>query len=152
MPSSSPCWTHLKLRDCLNCVLSLCVTAASDCPCSCRAVTRGFARFSSCIHTKAALLRRGSYQRKKSRDRSRLLTDSQFGQYTPSIGVSTEGYEPHEEGPVAVPPRIDREGRILKHSSSLGFGSGWMTATRKLPQNGCNVRGGDNSESKPIEC
>jgi hypothetical protein len=45
MPSSSPCWTHLKLRDCYNCVLSLCITAASDCPCSCRSVTRGFARY-----------------------------------------------------------------------------------------------------------
>jgi hypothetical protein len=79
-------------------------------------------------NTKAALLRRGSYQRKKSRDLSRLLTGSQFRQYTPSMGVSTEGYGPHEERPVAVPLRIDREGRILKHSSSLGFGSGWITA------------------------
>jgi hypothetical protein len=34
MPSSSPCWTHLKLRDCPDCVLSLCITAASDCLCS----------------------------------------------------------------------------------------------------------------------
>jgi hypothetical protein len=73
-------------------------------------------------------LRRGSFQRKKSRDLSRLLTGSQFGQYTPSMGVSTEGYGPHEEGLVADPLRIDREGRILKRSSSLGFGSDWITA------------------------
>ena len=43
------------------------------------------------------------------------------------MGVSTEGYGLHEEGPVAVPLRIDRRRADSKTFFEPRLGSGWMT-------------------------